>query len=226
SELKKLDDLKKANDAEKKKQDDANKQKLAEALKQLAAEAARIEKEKEALGLNKATPTPAPVVVVPTPIPAPVNSTPASTPTPSVDVAISPSAPSTTSPPYPYNVVIKNKNFSVSEQVYGIEVHVVYKTPLPGEYIYVSGTPTSDYFNTSGGSVNTFRNVNNTNNNAQIIYAAVIPATNTVTVDGLLASLPIAINASTNKSFDVYVKVVRMDGSSIVDSTTTVTITP
>jgi hypothetical protein len=225
AELKKLDDFKKVKEAEKKQQDDANKQKLAEALKQLAAEAARIEKEKEPLGLTKPTPIPVPVVVVPTPTSPPVNSTPASTPTPSVDVAIL-STLSASPPPYSFNVVIKNKNFAVSEQVYGIEVHVVYKTPTEGDYIYVNGTPTSNYFITSGGSVNTFRNVNATTN-TEIIYAAVIPATSTVTEDGILAKLPIAINANTNKSFDVYVKVVRIDGSSIVDRLITpVTFTP
>jgi hypothetical protein len=219
-ELKKLDEARKAAVEAKKKEDEATKLKLAEALKKLQAEAERIIKEKEILGLNTPTPTPKPATPTPTPTPTPA---PPATPAP-IFVGV------TAENDFELNNKLVNlefgmSNLSDSDQVYGVEIHVVYnnsnnfftKPPAPA--------PTSYLFDLSSTSVYRYDLTSGTTNN-EFIFAAVIPGArpNGVSGNPILVNLPLQFDKSyladndPLKSLNIYVKVVNKSGVAVFNN--------
>jgi hypothetical protein len=225
-ELKKLDAAKKKADEEKKAAAEAAKIKLAGAVKKLEEEKARIVKEKEALGLIK--PTPTPNVIVPTIVPSatPGSSDPApSIPLPTISVT------STTyfeTNPQPFPIELLMSNISISDQVYGVEVHVVWDnrvlieqpspspSPLP--------TPTSQLFD-STNSIISYTPILTGSSQNEIIYAALLPGQRLEGIIGnkTLVNIPLIFKGTSipgGNQILIYIKVVNKDGTIIIDKMT------
>jgi hypothetical protein len=250
-ELKKLEATKIVIEEAKKKEADAEKAKLAEVLKSLEAEKARIEKAKADLGLNKPTPTPI-ATTAPTPSASPaviIPNTNHSTPSPSPIVAahLSLVGDVPISSPIPDQTLLYLNldigNVTVSDQVYGVEVHVVYNnninfkiatptptptsttpptsTPIPTSTPTPIPTPVSDFFN-STDSVIRYGPIYYGSSQNEIIYAAVLPAVGNVAGKKTLVQLPLGFwntYTSTNQIL-VYYNIVRKDGTVLIKKMT------
>jgi hypothetical protein len=226
AELKKLEEAKKAVEAAKKKEAEETKLKLAETLKKLAEESARIAKQKEALGLNKPTPTPKATVVIPVAAPSGSTDNSGNTSTPvltlTMDAAKDLTGKIANYTPVTLNVGIQN--ITVSDEVYGVEVHVVYDKKIELEIPTASNAPTpfSDFFD-GLHSVIRYSPIYVGTSQKEIIYAAVLPIGG-VTGNKTLVQIPLTFNltfeSTDNNKIFVYVKVVRKDGTVLITKMT------
>jgi hypothetical protein len=228
-ELKRLAELKKRADEARRAADEQAKLKLAEALKKLEEAKTRILKEKEDLGLIKPTPPPIGTSKTPPPIVNGGSSGPdisrPTKPTPIPDVTASLSVNDKMNNNTKFDLNLKIQNVTVSDQVYGLEVHVVWdqrmdlkqtiaSTPLP--------SPTSDFFD-SVDSVIRYTDIFAGTSQKEIIYAAVLPKGG-VDVKGNknLLQIPLYFEQTYLESNQilVYVKVVSKNGFPLIDKMT------
>jgi hypothetical protein len=226
-QLKKLEEAKKTVDEAKKAADEAAKLKLAEALKKLEEEKTRIAKEKEVLGLTKPTPIPTPKVSI-APIATPGSSGPTpSTPAPTLTATMTVSG-------VVYNdsnleldnytdfdINVNIQNITDSDQVYGVEVHVVWgkdiKIDQPNPSSIPTPTPFSQFFD-STHSVIRYSDIYGGSSQSEIIYAAVLPY-GFVPGNNQLVNIPLNFRRTYTDSTEilVYVKVIKKDGNVLIN---------
>jgi hypothetical protein len=173
--------------------------------------------------LNKPTPTPVTSATpspTATPKPTPTaTSGPAATPAPALTV------PAITQVSNNVNISLGINNITDVDQVYGVEVHVVYSNASLNIVPISNSSFDSHFF--GAGSVTRFdNNIGSTKND--IIFAAVLPKPFSIPSSPILVNLKLKYIAgtTTNRTFEIYVKVVHKNGSFTINTLNSITFQP